>query len=125
MRYAQTMTRDMDLIREILLEVEKVPAMQPWCSTPLLGHDKADVVAHIQLALDADFVEARIMKGMMPDAFIIRITNSGYDFLEASKQPTLWQQAKDRITSAGLPVTIAIAKAVLEKLINDALAKLH
>jgi hypothetical protein len=58
-------------------------------------------------------------------AMILRITNDGYNFLEASKQPMLWQPAKERIKSAGLPVTIAVAKTVLEKLINDSLAKLH
>ena len=120
----ETMTRDMDLIREILLEVEKVPAMQPWHSTPLLGYDIKDVVAHIELALDAGLVEARLIKGMMPDAFIIRITNSGYDFLEASKQKTLWEQAKHQLVSQGLPLTVNTIKTVLQALIQHQLSKL-
>lgn len=98
--------------------------MQRWHSTPLLGYDNKEVVAHIQLALDADLVEARLIKGMMPDAFIIRITNTGYDFLEASKQPTLWEKAKSQVISNGLPMTIATVKAVLQKFINDAIANL-
>ena len=113
----------MDLLREILLEVEKVPAMQMWDSRPLLGYSDAEVFAHVRLAEDAGLLVASFMTGY--SAVVQRLTNSGYDFIEASKQPTLWQQAKDRIVSAGLPVTIAVVKTVLEKLINDALAKLH
>ena len=118
------MKRDMDLLREILLEVEKIPAMQPWRAKELLGYEKKDVVAHIQLALDADLVDARIIKGMMPDAFISRITNSGYDFLEASKQKTIWEQAKHQLTAQGLPVTVATIKVTLQAIIQHQLAKL-
>jgi hypothetical protein len=117
------MKRDMDLIREILIEVEKVPALVMWESRPLLGYNDEEVFAHIELAREAGLVEASLMSGAC--AIIQRITNDGYDFLEASKQPTLWQQAKDRITAAGLPVTIAVAKTVLQTLVNDALAKLR
>lgn len=117
------MKRDMDLIREILLEMEKIPSYDLWQSRPLLGYDEKDVVAHIELAQDSGLLVASFCSG--PTATVQRMTSEGYDFLEALKQPTLWQQAKDRITSAGLPVTIAVAKTVLEKLINDALAKLH
>jgi hypothetical protein len=103
--------------------VEKLPTFERWAARPLDGYGEKEVIAHVQLAHDAGLVEAKFVPGMA--AMILRITNDGYDFLEASKQPTLWQQAKDRITSAGLPVTIAVVKTVLEKLVNDALAKLH
>jgi len=117
------MTRDMDLIRTILIEVEKLPPFQAWPSRELDGHGKEEVIAHIQLAQEAGLVEAKILPGV--DAVILRITNSGYDFLEASKQPTLWEQAKGLVISNGLPMTIATVKTVLQTLVNDALAKLH
>lgn len=117
------MKRDMDLIREILLEVEQIQAMQMWCSKPLLGHDDSEVCAHIRLATDAGLVQASFMTG--PSAVIQRITNTGYDFLEASKQRTLWEQAKVLLISNGLPITIGAIMHVLETLINDGISKLH
>lgn len=113
----------MDLIREILLEVEKAPAMQMWNSGPLLGYDDKEVFAHVKLAEDAGLVVASFMTGY--GAVVQRLTNSGYDFLEASKQKTLWERAKGQIASNGLPMTIATIKAVLQMLINDAITKLH
>jgi hypothetical protein len=64
-------------------------------------------------------------QGVPPDACVLSLTNSGYDFLEASKQPSLWERAKAQLISNGIPLTVATIKTVLQTLINDALAKLH
>ncbi len=117
------MERDMDLFREILLEVEKVPAMQMWTATPLLGHDEKEVYAHVKLAEDAGLVVASFMTGY--GAVVQRLTNTGYDFLEASKQKTLWERAKQQLISNGLPMTAMTIRTVLQTLITDALTKLH
>jgi hypothetical protein len=117
------MKRDMDLIRQILLEVEKLPASEMWTATPLLTFNQAEVVAHVQLAIDANLVDARYR---LPDsATILRITNDGYDFLEASKQQSLWDRAKSKITAAGLPLTIYSLKLAMDTLIKDGLSHLR
>src|ERR1700722_16676492 len=113
----------MDLIREILLEVERAPAMEMWSAVPLLGYDLKEVVAHIKLAQEADLVDARILMGAPPDACVLRLTNTGYDFLEASKQKTLWAQAKHQLVSQGLPLTVNTIRTVLQALIQHQLAK--
>jgi formylmethanofuran:tetrahydromethanopterin formyltransferase len=81
------------------------------------------VFAHVELAQDAGLVEASFMSGAC--ALVQRITNDGYDFLEASKQKTLWEQAKGLVIANGLPMTVATIKTVLQTLVTDALAKLH
>jgi hypothetical protein len=121
LRYAVYMTRDMDLMRAILIQVEKLPPLERWAAKPLDGYGVKEVVAHVQLAHDAGLAEAKFVPGA---AMILRITNDGYDFLEASKQPTLWQQAKDQLVSQGLPITVATIRAVLQGLIQHQLAKL-
>ena len=113
----------MDLIRAILIEVEKLPPLERWAARPLDGYGEKEVIAHVQLAYDAGLVDARFVPGAA--AMILRITNDGYDFLEASKQPTLWQRAKLQLISNGLPLTVTAIKSVLQTLINDGLAKLH
>jgi hypothetical protein len=116
------MKRDMDLIREILIEVEKLPAMQMWNSRPLLEHDDREVFAHVKLAEEAGLLIASYATGY--SAMVQRLTNAGYDFLEASKIPTLWQRAKDQITAAALPITATTLKAALQTLISQGLSKL-
>ena len=117
------MKRDMDLIREILLETEKMPAMEMWTAVPLLGHDLNEVVAHVELAKEAGLVDAQVLlRG--PDACVLRLTNSGYEFLEASKQKTLWEQAKHQLVDNGLPITVSTIKVALQASIQHQLAKL-
>jgi hypothetical protein len=54
----------------------------------------------------------------------LRLTNSGYEFLEESKQKTIWEQAKHQLTTQGLPVTIATVRVTLQAIIQHQLAKL-
>jgi hypothetical protein len=116
------MKRDMDLLREILLQIEKIPSDQMWESGPLLGYKEDDVVAHVRLADDDGLLLASYCSG--PHATVRRLTNSGYDFLEASKQQALWEQAKHQLVAQGLPITLATIKTVLQALIQHQLAKL-
>jgi len=113
------MQRDMDLFREILLSIEEAPSGNYWTAIPLGGHSIEDVVGHLRLIDDAGFVEARFLTTMDNDgAIVIRMTNAGHDFLEASKQPTMWEQAKAQIKSGGLPMTISVIREVFESLIK-------
>jgi len=114
------MTRDMDLFRTILLAVEEAPTGELWSARPLLGYAIDDVVAHIRLIDDAGLVEARFSCG--PDAVILRLTNAGYDFLEASRPATRWEQAKKIVADRGLPVTIDVVRSVLDLSIKAALS---
>lgn len=109
----------MDLFREILLAIEEQPNGKPWTAKPLMEHSIQDVVGHLRLVHDAGLVEARFIGPMNNDtAFVIRMTNDGYDFLEASKKPTLWEQAKEKLKTSGLPLTAYGLKQVLDALIR-------
>jgi len=117
------MTRDMDLFRAILLSVEAQPTGKHWAAVPLLDHSHEDVVAHVRLVADAGLVEARFVSPVNNDVgVVLRITNDGYDFLEASRQPTFWEKAKQHLKSAGLPLTVYAIRQVFDLLIKERLA---
>jgi hypothetical protein len=112
------MQRDMDLFREILLSVEDAPVDSQWSATPLLGHSIQEVVAHVRLIEDAGLVEARYLSTLSNElAVVIRLTNSGYDFLEESRPLTRWEQAKAKMKDNALPMTVSVVKAVLDSLV--------
>lgn len=112
----------MDLFREILLEVEKQPVGASWNATPLLDHSLQEVVAHLRLIQDAGLIDARFLNAVQNDfAHVIRITNEGFDFLEASRQPTMWEKAKQQVKSAGVPVTVYALKLAVETIIKNAI----
>jgi len=117
------MTRNMDLIRAILLEVESRPVGQLWSAAPMLGHDQGEVVEHVRLSQESGLVEARFMTGHQ--AVILRLTNAGHDFVEAARPQTFWQKAKDRVAAQGVPLTIYSVRMALDILIKDGLSHLH
>lgn len=92
------MKRDMDLFREILLATEETPVSLQWTAKPLLNHSIEEVVAHMRLLQNAGYLEARFIGPVNNDtAVLLRITHTGYEFLETSKQPTLWEKAKQQV----------------------------
>jgi hypothetical protein len=115
------MKRDMDLMREILLEVEKLNSMERWVARPLMGHSKEEVVAHVRLAMDAQLVGGAVTSSLA--ASVHRLKSDGYDFLEASRDTELWEDAKKRAQSAGVPITIAAMKIIINTLIIERVTK--
>jgi hypothetical protein len=110
----------MDLFRAILLAVEEYPSGKPWPAVPLLDFPITEVVGHLRLVADAGLVEARFLGPINNEAaMVLRITNDGYDFLEASKQPTLWEKAKEQLKSSGIPLTVYALKQALDMLIKS------
>jgi hypothetical protein len=97
-----TMKRDMDLIRNILLQTE--------AGQPIVG-EKTAVVYHIALLKEAGFVEAVIRNGplgMPSEAVIRRLTWAGHDFLDAMRDETIWKKAKDKFIKPGVSWTVSI-----------------
>jgi DNA-binding transcriptional ArsR family regulator len=107
----------MDLFRAILLEVEQTPVEDPWASEPMLDHSHPEVIEHIRLLQDAGLVDARFAGNH--HAMILRMTNSGHDFLESTRVPTLYEQTKERAKKAAVPLTIATIKMIFDALIKE------
>ena len=111
------MKRDMDVIREILLQAEECPAGTRWAAKPLLDHSMSDVVEHVQLLIDAGYVDGRILGNEA--AMILRITHAGHEFIDSSREPKRWEKAKAKALSAGVPMTVTVLKAILDQLIKE------
>ena len=97
------MKRDMDIIRQLLLEAEARNA-------PLNTGDPITAY-HVSLLKDADYVEAIIREGsngMPTGAIIHRITWQGHDFLDAARSDTLWHKAKDKFLKPGVSWTVSL-----------------
>ncbi|REG83640.1 DUF2513 domain-containing protein [Marinomonas pollencensis] len=112
------MKRDMDLARKILLAVEEkddhvipfVPAIE--------NYDKKQINYHIQLLDQAGLVESKSSSTLADGTkwSIKSLTFSGHDFLDASRNDTIWSKAKESIKSKGLSLTLDLLKMAL----NDA-----
>jgi hypothetical protein len=110
------MTRDMDLIRDILLLVRAVPAGQEVGDFSGLTADRETVVEHVWLAKRDDLVDAEIAFGNQgpSSAIIWRLTPRGHDFIEHARQKGVWEQAKSTLAEKGVGFTIELLSRMMQ-----------
>lgn len=113
------MKRDLDLIRLLLLEIEKQDEAFSSERLGVPGYDSKQIAYHVRLLKDAEFIEASGDKHL-PDGSntytIWAITFSGHDYLDAVRQSKVWQRVKDTAKQAGVSLTVALAKEAAVKL---------
>jgi len=100
------MKRDMDLIRLLLLQQEsgEDPLELQDYPTDLIVYNSA-------LMIDAGFIVGNIISdhnGSPAGVSIIRLTWAGHDFLDSTRDPTIWTKAKDRVLKPGISWTFSI-----------------
>jgi len=111
------MKRDMDLLRSLLLKVEEQPPFGPFTTPEVPGHSEDELYYHAKLAEDAGFVEADFMM----DGFIVtRLTYAGHEFLDAAREETLWNKAKQIVLSNAGTLTVEALKTALSMLMQQA-----
>ena len=113
------MKRDMDLCRQILLEIE---AQEPGESIEMLQTDTSsnEVIEHLQLLQDAGLIEARV-DPRFRDYSIQRLTWEGHEFLQAARDDTVWDEAQKRVGSAWQSLTFTLLKEALEGVVRNTL----
>ena len=93
------MQRDLELIRLILLDVERNPDPQAWIDPELEGFEPDQISYHIML-LD----QAGLLEGWNRSAIGIfrwsarNLTWLGHEVLEASRDQDAWQKTKKRLS---------------------------
>ncbi len=114
------MKRDMDLVRQILLEIEASQETLGVVELEIKGYSPDVVSYHVRALDEAGLVEAKDMSGMGEiDWRPMRLTWEGHEFLEAARDDGLWQKAKQKIGTAAGGVTFDILKSVLYSLLRE------
>ena len=104
------MKRDMELIRLLLLEVE--------------GDEKPDLnkysqdqqVYHMALLIEAELVKGAVIDdqdGITRSVIPIRLTWKGHEFLDAARNPSIWNKAMDKMKSAGASLPLPVIQDLL------------
>ncbi|MCZ4342471.1 DUF2513 domain-containing protein [Sphingomonadaceae bacterium G21617-S1] len=111
------MRRDPDLIRFILLTIEKDDHCEVLRLPDINGYSDEAVHFHARL-----LVEKGLLRTFFPDRtgnqpwVCIRLTWEGYDFLEAIRDPAVWRSVKraaDKVGSWSVETLAALAKAMI------------
>ena len=108
------MKRDMDLIRRLMLDIEKEPAGTQTSGDELLreGDDQAVVAEHLKLLIEQELINGKGYQTLSSlDAahiLIFSITWQGHEFLDAVRNDTVWKKTKDKVASVGGTASVEI-----------------
>ncbi|MGD0227705.1 MAG: DUF2513 domain-containing protein [Terriglobia bacterium] len=102
------MERDMDLIRELLLQVDSNPKLDGThyhiFNKPIEGHSLQEVTYHVDLLFEAGYVKGTSTSDL---PMVTGLTWEGHEFLDHIRDSGVWASIKQRIK--GLPgVSIAL-----------------
>jgi len=114
------MKRDMSLIRDLLIFLEKQPAGEVTMTVEVPnGTDGATVGEHVQLLIDRDLVDGEVVSIAEPSFMIYRLTWDGHDFLQAITNDTVWKKILAKAKELGGSMTIEIAKELGKKYLME------
>ncbi|PMS29887.1 uncharacterized protein DUF2513 [Trinickia symbiotica] len=123
------MTRDMDLIRELLLKLEALPVPATElrvidggaAAVQVEGYTTEQIDYHLLLLEQAGFIHGGGLEnfGMRfgPGIGFQSLTWAGHDFLDAMRSPDVWDRTRQAASAAGgftVDVLVAAAKSYLE-----------
>ncbi len=119
------MKRNMDLIRILLLEIEKQDRGRgDKIEVKVEGQAPAVVKEHLHLLIEAGFVSGRsddVPVGFGRFVFVHRLTWDGHDFLDSVRDPEVWRKTKERASVAGgwgIDLLTDIAKATAREALS-------
>lgn len=111
------MKRNMDLIREILLEIEVRPPSVMGFDLNIENYSPEMVSYHVLLLHEAGLIRAAEPKGNQRFWRPKRLTWRGHEFLEASKDNARWSKVKEAMEGAG-GFVVEVAKTLLIELMK-------
>jgi hypothetical protein len=113
------MQRDMDLIRAILLKAEATPANQQIDDVEPEGWTEDEIAEHVEMLIDGDLLDGKVVLSGMGDSrihtyFVKKITWKGREFIDATRNETVWAKTKKLIAEkgGGVPFEITAALAI-------------
>ena len=112
------MKRDMDLIRKILLVTEAEPQRKiPYIE----GYTSEQIGHHVYLMMQAGLIEgadATTYQDLYNIAIPDQLTWQGHDFLDACRNESVWNKAKEKLKSIGGDVPLSVVQSLLIEIIS-------
>lgn len=107
------MKRDLDLVRCILISVEKADGPIGDAMLAKCCEDISRLAFHIELMQAHGLLTASVKRDAYGDPLSLEVgglTWEGYDYLDAIRSPQVWNKAKDAISKAVGDTSLSIVK---------------
>ncbi len=115
------MKRDMNLVRSILLALERYEHGYAPDRLEMEGFSEEQIEYHVYLMGQAGLLDTADVASVPMTALPVGITWQGHDFLELAREPSRWKRATEKVASTGSAMTIDILKIILASLAKQAL----
>jgi len=115
------MKRDLDLIKKILEEIENRNSITP-SSVIIQGEDNKIVQFQCRLLIEGGFLKGTVTDDWsQSEIWIGYITWQGYEFLQLSRNNTIWKKAKDVLKEKALTVPVDVLIKMLKMYLEQQL----
>ena len=87
------------------------------------GYSEKMLIYHIRQLIGAHFIDGELINsigGMGTDVFVKGLTWEGHEFVENSRNDTMWNKAKDTVLSKAGGISVDILSEVLKRLVSGA-----
>lgn len=111
------MKRDFELIRELLLYIERVFNGTPMLIENFYGYPNAKVKYHCQLLIDKKLILGEVKSDLLGRATCLcnGLSWEGQDYLANIKNDDVWNQVKKTAMEKGVDLTIEIISTIAAK----------
>lgn len=117
------MKRDMDLVREILLEIEKLYVSTAIYNLKIDGYNTETIAYHCKILHEAGLIsnyKAQYADNTIYSFGVGSLTWEGNDYLDKVRDNSIWRKTKDVITKKGLPLVFDTIKTISTAFITAA-----
>ena len=118
------MKRDLDLVRQLMLQIEALPAAPPVQYRMSEIEDPA-LLAHLEMLIEAGLVNGRISRSQGARGDVISVSGltwQGHEWVEMVRSQSLWNEVKSAVLDGGGVLTFELTRAMATKLLRARLA---
>jgi hypothetical protein len=118
------MQRNMDLVRDLLLEIDNDPRLDglrwfPADNISIDGYSPEEISYHLTMLIEAGYVTGQLA---MDAPLISKLTWQGHELLDDIRDPDIWAKTKEKakmIAGVGISLMWEIAKGEIKKKIGQ------
>ena len=117
------MKRDLDLVRQILLQIEALPAGPP-AQYRMSEIEDPVLLAHFELVLASGLVNGKISRSQSSRGDVISISGltwEGHEWIETVRSDAVWNETKSTLLDSGGALTYDLTKAVATRILRGRL----
>ncbi len=118
------MKRDLDLVRQLMLQIEALPAAPP-VQYRMSEIEDPVLLAHLEMLIEAGLVNGRISRSQGARGDVISVSGltwRGHEWIEMVRSQSLWNDVKTTVLDGGGVLTFELTKAVAAKILRARLA---